>query len=124
MEVNKIDSTNLLGTNSHQSNKKSGASSAFATLLAQKKSSIRQDLEDMQKLREEIKFNQDLHEELTGEQVDEPIDDRASAISTDEIETIKHILPDGSIILLQVQENQIISQTKIDADDLTGQLFL
>ena len=116
MEINRIDSTNPIAISNSISGKKSGASSAFAALLAQKKSNVIQDLEDMNQVREEIKFNQNLHEELTGEQVDNPIED-SSAITSEEIETIQHILPDGSIRILQVQGNQVISQIKVDSED-------
>ena len=120
----KIDSTNFSNQSTQNSTKKSGVSSAFATLLSQKKSSIVKDLEDMNQIREEIKFNQNLHEELTGEKVDHPIDENSNAISTQEIETVRHILPDGSVRIIQMQGTQIISQITIDADDLIGQMFL
>ena len=121
----RIDPNNLSIANqsTQNSGKKSGASSAFAALLAQRKSSVLQDLEDMNQVREEIRFNQNLHEELTGERVDDPIDD-SSAITSEEIETIKHILPDGSVRILQMQGNQIISQITVDADDVMGQMLL
>ena len=121
----RIDSNNLSIANhsTQNSGKKSGASSAFAALLAQRKSSVLQDLEDMNQAREEIRFNQNLHEELTGERVDDPIDD-SSAITSEEIETIRHILPDGSVRILQMQGNQIISQITVDADDVMGQMLL
>ena len=79
-KINANNPTNLFNINPSSSNrtdseqKISDVKSDFAKLLAEKKSNIKKDLEDMQRLRAEIQFNQSFHEILTGKPVENPVE--------------------------------------------------
>ena len=79
-KINANNPTNLFNINPSSANrtdseqKTSDVKSDFAKLLAEKKSNIKKDLEDMQRLRAEIQFNQSFHEILTGKPVENPVE--------------------------------------------------
>ena len=84
------------------------AKSEYAKILAEKIANARNDMERMSEIQEELDKNRELHEELTGTVKD---DDSGSSphVTTD---TIKRIMPDGSILFMKVQGNEIIEQFK------------
>ena len=84
------------------------AKSEYAKILAEKIASARDDMERMSEIQEELDKNRELHEELTGTVKDED-SGNSSHVTT---ETIKRIMPDGSILFMKVQGNEVIEQFK------------
>ncbi len=93
-KINANNPTNLFNINPSSANrtdseqKTSDVKSDFAKLLAEKKSNIKKDLEDMQRLRAEIQFNQSFHEILTGKPVENPVESTTN-LKIDTLEILK-----------------------------------
>lgn len=110
MELWQITSENpaqdIYSSSRDNTSKSSSIKSNYAKILAEKLATAKNDMEQMNKIREELDFNHKLHEELTGTN-----QDGSSALSSIEsTETIKRIMPDGSIRFLKIQDGEIVEQ--------------
>ena len=110
MELWQITSANTLQDISSNSRDKSSTNNSvksdYAKILAEKLATAKDDMERMNKIQEELDYNRKLHEELTGKIKDED----SNASSSDSTETIKRIMPDGSIRFLKIQDGKIVEQ--------------
>ena len=107
------------GRNAAQSSYKgkSDIASEYAQILAEKISNIKSDVQAMETVREQLDEISDLHEELTGEvKIDEDSGnanrDDGSSTTIIEQETIKRLLPDGSIMVTTYEGSRIVEQVK------------
>ena len=85
---------------------KTSIKSDYAKILAEKLATARNDMEQMNKIQEELDLNRKLHEELNGTSQD----GNSAVSSIESAETIKRIMPDGSIRFLKIQDGQIVEQ--------------
>ena len=85
---------------------KNSVKSDYAKILAEKLATAKNDMEQMNKIQEELDLNRKLHEELNGTSQD----GNFAVSSIESTETIKRIMPDGSIRFLKIQDGQIVEQ--------------
>ena len=96
----------------------SNVASEYSKILAEKISNLKADVRAMETVREQLDEISDLHEELTGEvKIDEDSgnanrDDGSSSTTIIEQETIKRLLPDGSIMVTTYEGSRIVEQVK------------
>ena len=110
MELWQITSANSAQDFSSASRDKHSASdsvkSDYAKILAEKLATAKDDMEQMNRMQEELDLNRKLHEELT----DKDQDGRSATSSIETTETIKRIMPDGSIRFLKIQDGEVVEQ--------------
>ncbi|MBR2178812.1 MAG: hypothetical protein IJ862_00235 [Selenomonadaceae bacterium] len=108
MELWQVTSANSMQVVSSSSRDKPSNSvkSDYAKILAEKLATAKNDMEQMNKMQEELDFNRRLHEELTGTRQD----GNSAVSSVESTETIKRIMPDGSIRFLKIQDGEIVEQ--------------
>ena len=80
--------------------------SDYAKILAEKLATAKDVMEQMNKIQEQLDLNHKLHEELTGKDQD----GNTALSSLESTETVKRIMPDGSIRFLKIQDGQIVEQ--------------
>ena len=104
MELWQITSSNAAQAVSSSSRDKPDRAikSDYAKILAEKLATAKDDMEQMNRIQEELDLNRKLHEELTGTN-----QEGSSSVST---ETIKRIMPDGSIRFLKIQDGEVVEQ--------------
>ena len=90
-----------------KSSSNSSVKSDYAKILAEKIANAKDDMEKMNKMQEELDYNRKLQEELTGKNQD---DDSTVSSNEEVTETIKRIMPDGSIRFLKIQDGEIVEQ--------------
>lgn len=120
MEIWEItNSAATLSKSASHSSYKSGSSivSEYSQILAAKISSVREDVQAMQAVREKLDEICELQEEITGDvKVDEDSgnanrdDDSAPIIKP--TETIRRFLPDGTISITTYQGSKIVEQVR------------
>ena len=105
--------------NAAQSSYRSTASvaSEYSKILAEKISNIKADVEAMETVREQLDEISDMHAELTGEvKIDEDSGnanrDSGTSPTITEQETIKRLLPDGSVMITTYEGARIVEQIK------------
>lgn len=108
MELWQITSANSLKNISTSARDRLGSSikSDYAKILAEKLATAKDEMERMNKTREELALNRKLHEDLTGT---DPNGNAADS-SVESTETVKRIMPDGSIRFLKIQDGQVVEQ--------------
>lgn len=120
MEIWEVtNSAATLSKSASHSSYKSGSSivSEYSQILAAKISSVREDVQAMQAVREQLDEICELQEEITGDvKVDEDSgnanrdDDSAPIIKP--TETIRRFLPDGTISITTYQGSKIVEQVR------------
>ena len=107
MELLQLESVSALPVTQSRGSSSSNVATAkfdYAKILAEKIASAKDDMEQMSKTQEELDKNAELQEELTGKSKDQ---DGNVHLAT---ETIKKIMPDGSIVFLKIKGGEIIEQ--------------
>lgn len=94
-------------TSSHKSSTK-GIASEYAQILNEKISNVKADIEQMEAVQDQLDEINDLHEELTGNSKR----DDSSVSQNVEIETIKRLMPDGSIMVTTYENGKITEQVR------------
>ncbi|MCR5833534.1 MAG: hypothetical protein K6G55_02615 [Selenomonadaceae bacterium] len=91
--------------------------SEYSKILAAKMSTIKEDIREMEEIRSQLDSICEMHEELTGEvKIDEDSgnanrDKNSSGVSiTDGLETIKRMMPDGTIMITTYRGAEIVEQ--------------
>ena len=81
------------------------AKASYSALLQQKMDSLKEDLKAMEARREELEEIEKTHEELTGKATGED-----AAAQQPVVETIKRIMPDGTIRVTKMENGQVTEQ--------------
>ena len=79
-----------------------GAASEYSKILAEKMSSIKEDVEQMEAVQEQLDEIDELQAELTGNGNTQMV----------EVETIKRFMPDGSIMVTTYEDGKITEQVR------------
>ena len=104
-------SQNMLYSQSNEPNDfTTTAKSDYAKILAEKIANARNDMEQMSAVQEQLDEIAELHEELTGRQLDEESNSNSS--SSEAVETIKKFMPDGSVLIMTVKGGEVVEQFK------------
>ena len=106
----------MIGTSSYKVSSK-GVASEYSKILAEKMSSVKRDVQQMEIIQEQLDEISDMHEELTGEvKIDEDSGnanrDSGSVSKTVEVETIKRFMPDGSIMVTTYENGKVTEQVR------------
>ena len=97
--------------------KSSGVASDYSTILAEKISNIKTDVQQMKSTQEKLDEIRDLQEEITGNvKIDEDSGNAnrssGTVTKTVEVETIKRFMPDGSIMVTTYENGKITKQVR------------
>ena len=111
---------NLTSTSSKNiSQGNSSVASAYAAILAEKLANVREDLQKMNAVQEQLDEVRDLQEKITGQvKIDEDSGNanRSSSggneNSQEASETIKRFMPDGSIMITTYKDGDVVQQFK------------
>ena len=103
MGIWEINSSPLLDVSNptYKANAK-GVASEYSKILAEKMSTAKADLEQMEAVQEQLDEISELHEELTGNASTQMV----------EVETIKRFMPDGSIMVTTYEDGKITEQVR------------
>ena len=115
-EINSSAFVDVKDSPSYKSNAK-GVASEYSKILAEKMSSVKADVQQMQAVQEQLDEIRDLQEELTGEiKINEDSGnanrDGSAVTRTVEVETIKRFMPDGSIMVTTYEDGKITEQVR------------
>ncbi len=95
----------------------SAAASEYSKILAEKIANVKADVKAQAAVREQLDAISDMHEELTGTvKIDEDSGnanrDSGTSTTITEQETIKRLLPDGSVMITTYEGARIVEQIK------------
>ena len=103
MGIWEVQNSSLLDVNGSTYKAKSkGVASEYSKILAEKISTAKADLEQMEAVQEQLDEIDELHEELTGNSGSQMV----------EVETIKRFMPDGSIMVTTYEDGKITEQVR------------
>ena len=103
MGIWEVQNSSLLDVNGSTYKAKSkGVASEYSKILAEKISTAKADLEQMEAVQEQLDEIDELHEELTGNSGSQMV----------EVETIKRFMPDGSIMVTTYENGKITEQVR------------
>lgn len=109
MDINSIQGFGVQGSATKKQSSSEGVKGAYAQILQQKLSTLKEDLEDMEQRREELDELRKQREELTGKSQE---DENGNISTQGTKETVKRFMPDGSIMVTTTENGKVVEQFK------------